>query len=66
MASESSRTRSTDLTAPMLDAAEKMYVLVEDGWRESRGVTYEIGYMQGLGKQVFAVDYGGTVGDLRL
>ncbi|MGB0972519.1 MAG: DUF1937 family protein [Mycobacterium sp.] len=40
---------------PFLDAAEYMIVLTDDGWKESRGVTYEIGYMHAMGKPVLGI-----------
>jgi len=40
---------------PMMDAAAGLLVFLDDGWRQSRGVTYELGYMQGLGKPISTV-----------
>ncbi len=51
---------------PFLDAARIMYVFTDDGWRESRGVTYEIGYMHAQGKYVDAVDAEGNTRRLDL
>lgn len=51
---------------PFLDAADYMLVFTDDGWKESRGVTYEIGYMHARGKHVDAVDAQGTIRDLDL
>lgn len=41
-----------DQCQPMIDAASSLVVLTMDGWRESVGLTYEIGQFAGAGKPI--------------
>lgn len=46
----------------MMDAAVGVIIAKMDGWRESKGVTFEIAYFQATGKPVFLYD--AATGDL--
>lgn len=51
---------------PFLDAANHMLVFMDEGWKESRGVTYEIGYMHARRRPVVGVDARGWHCELKL